>query len=84
MDPDRPKNPASSFLLFSKEARQLAEERTGVNNSMLNALISMKWKELSGAEKKPWTEKAAQGMTAYKIEMEEYTKAHSSSTSSSP
>ena len=68
---------------FSKEARrQLVEERPGVNNSTLNALISVKWKELSGAEKKAWTDKAAQGMAAYRMEMDEYTKAHSSSSSS--
>ncbi|XP_051227305.1 high mobility group B protein 6 [Lolium perenne] len=84
-DPNRPKKPASSFLLFSKEARkQLTEERPGVNNSTLNALISVKWKELSGTEKKAWTDKAALGMAVYKTELEEYTKAHSSSPSSSP
>jgi len=84
-DPNRPKRPASSFLLFSKDARrQLVEERPGVNNSTLNALISVKWKELSGTEKKAWTEKAAQGMAAYKKELDEYTKAHSSSSSPSP
>uniref|UniRef100_A0ACD5Z4N2 Uncharacterized protein n=1 Tax=Avena sativa TaxID=4498 RepID=A0ACD5Z4N2_AVESA len=84
-DPNRPKKPASSFLLFSKEARrQVAEERPGVNNSTMNALISVKWKELSGAEKKAWAEKAAQGMAAYRKELEEYTKAHSSSSSPSP
>ncbi|KAK1616841.1 hypothetical protein QYE76_022358 [Lolium multiflorum] len=84
-DPNRPKKPASSFLLFSKEARkQLTEERPGVNNSTLNALISVKWKELSGTEKKAWTEKAALGMAAYKMELDEYTKAHTSSPSSSP
>ncbi|XP_037487080.1 high mobility group B protein 6-like [Triticum dicoccoides] len=82
-DPNRPKRPASSFLLFSKEARkQLAEERPGVNNATLSALISVKWKDLSGAEKKVWSEKAAQGMAAYKREMEEYTKAHTSASSS--
>ncbi|KAM3369993.1 hypothetical protein ACQJBY_017703 [Aegilops geniculata] len=82
-DPNRPKRPASSFLLFSKEARkQLAEERPGVNNTTLSALISVKWKDLSGAEKKVWSEKAAQGMAAYKMEMEEYTKAHTSASSS--
>ena len=68
---------------FSKEARkQLAEEHPGVNNSTLNALISVKWKELNGAEKKVWTEKAAGGMAAYRREMDEYTKAHSSSSPS--
>ncbi|XP_044967830.1 high mobility group B protein 6-like [Hordeum vulgare subsp. vulgare] len=81
-DPNRPKKPASSFLLFSKEARkQLAEERPGVNNSTLSALISVKWKDLSSAEKKVWSQKAAQGMAAYKMEMDEYTKAHTSSSS---
>lgn len=67
----------------SKEARkQLVEERPGVNNSTINALISVKWKELSGTEKKTWSEKAAEGMAAYKREMEEYTNAHTSSPSS--
>ncbi|CAN6231122.1 unnamed protein product [Urochloa humidicola] len=80
VDPNRPKRPASSFLLFSKEARkQLLEERPGINNSTLNALISVKWKELSGEERQAWNDKAAPAMAAYKKEMEEYTKAHSSS-----
>ncbi|GJM90785.1 hypothetical protein PR202_ga07096 [Eleusine coracana subsp. coracana] len=79
-DPNRPKKPASNFILFSKEARkQLIEERPGINNSTLNALISVKWKELSGEEKQVWNEKAAEGMAAYKKELEEYTKAQSSS-----
>ncbi|KAI8013590.1 hypothetical protein LOK49_LG05G00681 [Camellia lanceoleosa] len=44
-DPNKPKKPASSFLPFSKEARKnLLEERPGINDSTLNALISMKWK----------------------------------------
>ncbi|CAL4970213.1 unnamed protein product [Urochloa decumbens] len=80
VDPNRPKKPASSFLLFSKEARkQLLEERPGINNSTLNALISVKWKELSGEERQAWSDKAAPAMAAYKKEMDEYTKAHSSS-----
>ncbi|CAD6251202.1 unnamed protein product [Miscanthus lutarioriparius] len=79
-DPNRPKRPASSFLLFSKQARkQLLEERPGINNSTLNALISVKWKELSGEERQAWNAKAAPAMAAYKKEMEEYTKAQSSS-----
>ncbi|KAL5208351.1 hypothetical protein ABZP36_032786 [Zizania latifolia] len=86
-DPNRPRKPASSFLLFSKEARkQLAEERPGVSGSTLNALISVKWKELGEVERQAWNGKAAEGMAAYKREMEEYTKAQAegSVTSSSP
>lgn len=45
VDPNKPKKPASSFLLFSKETRKaLVEERPGINNSMLTALVSVKWK----------------------------------------
>ncbi|KAI8016169.1 High mobility group B protein 13 [Camellia lanceoleosa] len=52
VDPNKPKKPASSFLLFSKEARKnLLEERPGINDSTLNALISVKWKELSEEDK---------------------------------
>ncbi|CAH2041615.1 unnamed protein product [Thlaspi arvense] len=74
-DPKKPKKPASSFLLFSKEARKnLMEERPGINNSTLNAFISVKWKELSEEERQVWNEKAAKAMEAYKKEIEEYSK----------
>ncbi|XP_074565770.1 high mobility group B protein 13-like isoform X1 [Curcuma longa] len=75
-DPNRPKRPPSSFLLFSKEARkQLMEERPGIPNTTLNAMISVKWKEMSEGEKKTWNDKAAEGLNAYKKELEEYNKA---------
>ncbi|XP_051137508.1 high mobility group B protein 13-like [Andrographis paniculata] len=74
VDPNKPKKPASSFLLFSKDARKnLAEERPGISNSTLNALISVKWKELSEEEKRVWNDKAAKAMEAYKKELESYT-----------
>ncbi|XVE58018.1 hypothetical protein DITRI_Ditri04bG0136500 [Diplodiscus trichospermus] len=74
-DPNKPKKPASSFLLFSKEARKtLMQERPGINNSTLNALISLKWKELSEEEKNGWNAKATEAMEAYKKELEEYNK----------
>ncbi|KAJ0049380.1 hypothetical protein Pint_15020 [Pistacia integerrima] len=74
-DPNKPKKPASSFLLFSKEARQaLLQERPGTNNSTVNALIAVKWKELDEEEKQVWNAKAAVAMEAYKKELEEYNK----------
>ncbi|KAE9459607.1 hypothetical protein C3L33_08495, partial [Rhododendron williamsianum] len=74
-DPNKPKKPASSFILFSKETRKnLMEERPGINNSTLNALVSVKWKELSEQDKLIWNEKAAKAMEAYKKELEEYNK----------
>lgn len=75
VDPNKPKKPASSFILFSKEARKsVMEERPRVNNSTINALISVKWKELSEGERKMWNDKAAEAMEAYKKEVEEYNK----------
>ncbi|XP_038985067.1 high mobility group B protein 6-like [Phoenix dactylifera] len=74
-DPNKPRRPPSSFLLFSLEARkQLLEERPGIGNSTMSALISVKWKEQSEAERQVWNDKAAEGMAAYKREMEEYNK----------
>ncbi|KAI6707097.1 hypothetical protein NL676_010059 [Syzygium grande] len=73
-DPNKPK-PASSFILFSKEARKsLMEERPGISNSTLNALISVKWKEMSEEERGIWNARAAEAMEAYKKELEEYNK----------
>lgn len=74
-DPNKPKKPASSFLLFSKEARRsFLQERPGINNSTLNALISVKWKELDEQERKIWNDKAKEAMEAYQKELEEYNK----------
>ncbi|XP_042479548.1 high mobility group B protein 13-like isoform X2 [Macadamia integrifolia] len=74
-DPKRPKKPASSFFLFSKEMRkELLQERPGISYSTLNALISVKWKELNDEDKQLWNVKAAEAREAYKKEMEEYNK----------
>ncbi|KAL6500586.1 High mobility group B protein 6 [Orobanche gracilis] len=75
VDPNKPKKPASSFFIFSKEARKaLAEERPGITNSTLTALISVKWKELGNEDKQIWNGKVAERMEAYKKEMEAYNK----------
>ncbi|KAL1326455.1 hypothetical protein HN51_036555 [Arachis hypogaea] len=80
-DPNRPKRPPSSFLLFSKEARKaLQEERPGINISTLNALISLKWQELSEEERQIWNGKASEAMEVYKKELEEYNKTIATST----
>nr|ABK95985.1 unknown [Populus trichocarpa] len=74
-DPNKPKKPASSFLLFSKETRKsLVHEHPGINSSTLTAMISVKWKELIQEEKQIWNCKAAEAMEAYKKELEEYHK----------
>nr|GMD05543.1 high mobility group B protein 6-like isoform X1 [Ipomoea batatas] len=75
-DPNKPKKPATSYLLFSKEERKkIAEEKPGTNNSTVTALISVKWKEMSEEDKQVWNNMAAEAMEAYKKELEEYNKA---------
>ncbi|CAN4077601.1 unnamed protein product [Withania somnifera] len=75
VDPNKPKKPASSFFRFSREERnKLVQERPGINNSTINALISLKWKELSEEGKQVWNSQAAEAMEAYKKEIEEYNK----------
>ncbi|KAL5750047.1 hypothetical protein ACOSP7_024650 [Xanthoceras sorbifolium] len=81
VDPNKPKKPAGSYFLFSKETRKaLLEERPGTNNSTINTLISVKWKELSEEEKQAWNAMAAEAMEAYKKELEEYNKSIAGAT----
>ncbi|KAI3943158.1 hypothetical protein MKW92_021425 [Papaver armeniacum] len=75
VDPNKPKRPASSFILFSKEARKnLVQDREGISNVTINALISVKWKEMGEEDKKIWNDQAAEAMESYKKELEEYNK----------
>uniref|UniRef100_A0A1J3I9J5 High mobility group B protein 6 n=2 Tax=Noccaea caerulescens TaxID=107243 RepID=A0A1J3I9J5_NOCCA len=83
VDPNKPKKPASSYFLFSKDARKaLTEERPGTSSSTVTALISVKWKELGEEEKQVYNEKAAKLMEAYKKELEDYNKKTAATNSS--
>ncbi|CAH2078138.1 unnamed protein product [Thlaspi arvense] len=82
VDPNKPKKPASSYFLFSKDARKtLTEERPGTSNSTITALISVKWKELGEEEKQVYNAKAAKLMEAYKKELEDYNKSAATTSS---
>jgi len=51
-DPNAPKRPASSYILFQNEIRaQLRQEFPHLSNPELLAVISDKWKNMSEAEK---------------------------------
>ncbi|KAF9685912.1 hypothetical protein SADUNF_Sadunf03G0103800 [Salix dunnii] len=63
-----PNKPASSFLLFRNQEK-LMQERPGINNSTLTAMISVKWKELNEEERQIWNSRAAEAMEAYKKEL---------------
>eukprot|EP01018_Ginkgo_biloba_P003836 Gb_37400 [translate_table: standard] len=84
-DPTRPKKPPTSYILFCKEARGMfAQERPGASHTTINALISVKWKELSEAEKQIWINKAAGALAQYKQEMELYKKTLKEQTKTQP
>ncbi|CAK9274834.1 unnamed protein product [Sphagnum jensenii] len=72
-DPNKPKKPLSSYLIFSMEMRKiLDEEKPGMTFAEMNALIALKWKETS--DKQIWNDKAAAAKERYTAEMEEYNK----------
>lgn len=74
-DPNKPKKPLSSYLVFGMEMRKnLANDQAGLNFTDTNARISQKWKELSEKEKEPWNEMAALLKKKYEVDMEEYRK----------
>jgi upstream-binding transcription factor len=73
-DPNKPKKPLSSYLIFSMEMRKiLDEEKPGLSFAEMNALIALKWKEIS--DKQIWNDKAAVAKERYTADMEEYNKA---------
>jgi hypothetical protein len=48
-DPNKPKKPLSSYLIFSMEMRKiLDEEKPGMTFAEMNALIALKWKVGAG------------------------------------
>lgn len=74
-DPNKPKKPLSSYLVFGMEMRKnLANDQAGLNFADTNAHISQKWKELSDKEKEPWNEMAGFLKKKYDADMEEYRK----------
>ncbi|KAL5989212.1 hypothetical protein ACLOJK_010102 [Asimina triloba] len=100
VDPNKPRKPATSFLLFSLDftcavvikailmkcglVRVLMVTRPEIRNPTLQALISVKWKELTEDEKQVWKDKAAAAVAAYKKELEEYNKIAAAIDSSNP
>ncbi|KAG0621684.1 hypothetical protein M758_3G040200 [Ceratodon purpureus] len=74
-DPNKPKKPLSSYLIFGQEMRKtLATDQAGLNFAETNAHISQKWKEISEKDKEIWNEKAAVLKQKYDVDMEEYRK----------
>ncbi|GLJ36874.1 hypothetical protein SUGI_0745080 [Cryptomeria japonica] len=74
-DPNRPKKPPTSYILFRNETRKnLLHTRPGISSKTIDALIYIKWKELGDAERQMWKDQASSAMVQYKRKIEEYNK----------
>merc|ERR1719461_2664981 len=74
-DPNKPKNPLSSYLLYCNEVRaKFTEENKGQSMGKISKLISAEWKALSEADKKPYVDESVKLRAKWKEEMEEYKK----------
>ncbi|OQS54268.1 hypothetical protein EHP00_1849 [Ecytonucleospora hepatopenaei] len=71
-DPNAPKRPLSSYMIYSQEIRQTDEEIKKLSITEQTKAISSLWNELSEEEKKPYVEKAAKAKEEYTKKLEEY------------
>ncbi len=65
--PDKPKRPASPFIIFANEKAN----KDGRTKSPKN-IVALEWKSLSIWEKEPYQEKFTEAMKIYKDELSEY------------
>ena len=72
-DKNAPKNPKSSYILFSMDMRpKLKEEHPDVDNKQLMVFMGQKWNSASDTVKAKYTKKAAEDKIRYKEELEAY------------
>ncbi|KAF8966410.1 high mobility group box domain-containing protein [Flammula alnicola] len=76
-DPNAPKRPASSYILFQNEVRkELKEQHPNLSNSDLLGMISEQWKHMSEEQKETYN----QAMKTAKIQYSEEKKAYDNRT----
>eukprot|EP00835_Amoeboradix_gromovi_P005607 NODE_543_length_6878_cov_0.317008.p4 type:complete len:212 gc:universal NODE_543_length_6878_cov_0.317008:201-836(+) len=72
-DPDAPKQPMTSYFLFSKDIRpQLKERMPEAKSNELAVQMGAIWRGMSAEEKKPYVEQATLAQKAYMTELEAY------------
>ncbi|KAG6878342.1 hypothetical protein C0993_008100 [Termitomyces sp. T159_Od127] len=72
-DPNAPKRPASSYIMFQNDIRKdLKEKNPHLNNVDLLALISQKWSEMSEEDKAVYTKANASAKEQYSNEKKAY------------
>ncbi|KAL3694704.1 hypothetical protein R1sor_008355 [Riccia sorocarpa] len=73
VDPNMPTKPLPPYLLFAKENRPaLKEDSVVASFAEINAMLAIKWQDMSNEEKQVWEDKAAEARDKYDKEMEEY------------
>lgn len=74
-DPNAPKRPLSSYLLFSAAERpKVVEENPGLSMGEISKVIGARWKEIDAESKADFEEKARADKKRYENEMAEYRK----------
>ncbi|KAL1747802.1 high mobility group box domain-containing protein, partial [Schizophyllum fasciatum] len=72
-DPNAPKRPATSYILYQNDCRQaMKEQNPGLHNTDLLRYISETWKKLPEPEKSSYEQKAAKLKHDYEDAVKEY------------
>ena len=72
-DPNAPKRPLSSYMIFAGENRaKVVEENPGASIGDVGKALGAKWKEMSAEEKAPFEEKAKEAKAKYAEQMKAY------------
>ncbi|KAG5639343.1 hypothetical protein H0H81_004064 [Sphagnurus paluster] len=72
-DPNAPKRPASSYIMFQNDIRKdLKEKNPNITNAELLALIAKKWGEMSEADKEVYNKAVANAKEQYSNEKKAY------------
>ncbi|CAM6119616.1 unnamed protein product [Calypogeia fissa] len=73
VDPNKPKKPLTSYILFVMDNRKaIQQEKPNSTFAEVTATLAVRWQELPEAEKQVWADKAAAGRESYKAAMEDY------------
>lgn len=69
----KPKRPATSFILFSKEHRkQVIRDHPGYSFGQIASAVSQHWNGMSAAQRKPYITAADRAIASYKREVEKH------------
>jgi len=72
-DPNAPKRPLSSYMIFAGETRgSLLEETPGMSIGEVGKALGARWKQFTAEEKAPYEEKAREAKARYEVAVKAY------------